>query len=970
MLVKGERGGVERRTGAVFVVLVSVILIALLFTSNHSNERTSIPSGPEIVFCDLENVKGENYVQDGYLFSGAERRSDRRAHSGTFSSRLGREHIYGLGYNIENPVPGAMYEASVWMSRTGGDRGKLAISASDESFYKEVEIPVSKTDDGWELLQLFFTVPENAPDFVKVYVYVPKGSGDVYFDDLNIQAKNYADLFTNASSIDNSLHLYLTDKRFRKLEKKKWDAVATGILITEESDWVKGAIQMKGNINYSVNMRLKGDWLDHLSNKKWSFRIKVKNPNAWNDMITFSVQSPATRMFLYEWLYHKFLEEVDVLTPRYDFVDLTLNKDKLGVYAFEEHFDKQLVENKKRREGPILKLTEEGFWMSLKLENDFVGESVPGRIVDAYWESDIKPFKEKRTQASPGLAESFTRAQNLLFGFKYGQLEPEEVFDLDRFARYHAMTDLYQAYHGYAWHNIRFYYNPVTARLEPIGYDGYGRQFGKLGNGPIFGYYRNTKNRNNLLARLFADPGFVRLYHHYLDVYTQVSWFDKRLSALAGDIEARRLMLSHEYPDATIDIEFMLQRARLIRNIIRLRNNESLRVRTVSIDDDMRTVALFNYHALPLDAIGYSNSGRSYIAEFDKRVFIPRDGKYAVPKPVLVKVPMSAKSIVFAAAGLDSMYYSEISAWSPPEVVKYDSLSTGFDADRFDFIDQMGSEIVIRSGRHTLSEDLDLPTGSSLLIEPGTVLDVIDKARIVVRGQVFAAGTEEEPILFSSSDKTASGFHVINAGAESELYFVEFKGFNTQREAGWTLTGAVTFYESDVKMRNCRIIDNLCEDALNTIRSHIDIDGLYIANTAFDGFDADFCDGRIENARFENTGNDAIDFSGSSILISQCIISGAGDKGISVGEESRLIVEKAVVEGCNIAVASKDMSLCEIRDIDIKNCKQGFTAYQKKAEFGPARLEIGKYSFDNVRQPYLIERGSTLKLGDREIKGE
>ena len=234
MLVKGERIGVERRTVVVFLALMAIILIAVLFTSVGSDKKTNIPSGPETVFCDLETVEGENYVQDGIVFTGAARQSDRRAHSGIYSCRLGGKHIYGLGYNIENPVPGVMYRVSVWMSRTSGNRGKLVVSANDNSFYKEVEIPITKSDDGWELLQLYFTIPENAPDFVKVYVYVPENSGDVFFDDLEIQERNYADLFSDSSSIHKSLHLSLSDKDFRKLEKKKWDAVAKGILISED----------------------------------------------------------------------------------------------------------------------------------------------------------------------------------------------------------------------------------------------------------------------------------------------------------------------------------------------------------------------------------------------------------------------------------------------------------------------------------------------------------------------------------------------------------------------------------------------------------------------------------------------------------------------------------------------------------------------------------------------------------------
>ena len=210
----------------------------------------------------------------------------------------------------------------------------------------------------------------------------------------------------------------------------------------------------------------------------------------------------------------------------------------------------------------------------------------------------------------------------------------------------------------------------------------------------------------------------------------------------------------------------------------------------------------------------------------------------------------------------------------------------------------------------------------------------------------------------------------MEANEQSKLAYVEFKGFNTLREPGWTLTGAVTFYESDVWMRHCRITDNLCEDALNTVRSHIDMDELYIANTAFDGFDADFCDGLIKSVKFNNTGNDAIDFSGSKVVVHDCLIENAGDKGISAGEQSNLEFRNARITGCNIAIASKDRSECLVRHVDVSDCKQGFTAYQKKPEFGPAFLNVMSYTTEDVKQPYLIERGSVLMLESNRIEGE
>lgn len=80
----------------------------------------------------------------------------------------------------------------------------------------------------------------------------------------------------------------------------------------------------------------------------------------------FFYSEPLTRGYLKEWMFHKLLSAEDVLSPKYDFIEVSLNQKDLGIYAFEEHFDKQLPESQQRREGPIIKLTEDLFWLGMK----------------------------------------------------------------------------------------------------------------------------------------------------------------------------------------------------------------------------------------------------------------------------------------------------------------------------------------------------------------------------------------------------------------------------------------------------------------------------------------------------------------------------------------------------------------------------------------------------------------------------
>ena len=46
-----------------------------------------------------------------------------------------------------------------------------------------------------------------------------------------------------------------------------------------------------------------------------------------------------------EWVLHKFLEYNNLINLHYDFITVSINGDNLGLYAIEENFDKNLIEN-------------------------------------------------------------------------------------------------------------------------------------------------------------------------------------------------------------------------------------------------------------------------------------------------------------------------------------------------------------------------------------------------------------------------------------------------------------------------------------------------------------------------------------------------------------------------------------------------------------------------------------------------
>ena len=183
--------------------------------------------------------------------------------------------------------------------------------------------------------------------------------------------------------------------------------------------------------------------------------------------------------------------------------------------------------------------------------------------------------------------------------------------------------------------------------------------------------------------------------------------------------------------------------------------------------------------------------------------------------------------------------------------------------------------------------------------------------------------------------------------------------------------GAVNFYEAEVEMDGVEFIENLAEDQLNIIRSKFFIKNSSFVKAMSDAIDFDFSNGQVIDCSLIESANDAVDFSGSQAEIDGLLVDGAGDKGISVGERSQVLINKATIKNAKLGVASKDLSEVTLdKEIVYKNLEVGLAAYQKKPEYGPAMINQDLIRATNVQTGFLIEKGSSLyQPWDTVVKG-
>ena len=84
----------------------------------------------------------------------------------------------------------------------------------------------------------------------------------------------------------------------------------------------------------------------------------------------------------------------------------------------------------------------------------------------------IDALQSKRVGESEQLSTEFATASGLLQAFLRGEVPVSAAFDSELMARFIGVAMFWDAEALLRAENLRFYFNPVTQRLEPVGFSG------------------------------------------------------------------------------------------------------------------------------------------------------------------------------------------------------------------------------------------------------------------------------------------------------------------------------------------------------------------------------------------------------------------------------------------------------------------------------------------------------------------
>jgi len=757
---------------------------------------------------------------------------------------------------------------------------------------------------------------------------------------------------------DLNLDIDVSFNNWEKIRQKRDEAIVSGVLLSSDDDFVTASIRYRDR-EVPVRMRLKGDWADHFDRKKWSLRLEVKGDQTFLGMDRFSLQAPETRENLNEWLFLKALADEGVIALKYDFVHLNINGQAQGIYALEEHFSKYVLERNKRREGPILKFDEDFLWEKLKeLGGSQYFNINPYITEELFNQAEINVFGPAKIERSEDLRGQYSDAYSALNRYLSGELSPKEVFDYSTWSKYLALADLFGASHGLIWHNLRFYWNPISARLEPVPFDSdAGKSISKIVvqsdlPGPLTG--------------LMSDIEFLSMYRQELVSVSTKVYIEDLLSRYKDEMEKYELLIKRDNSNYVFLSNYLINNSRTIEQLTT--GNRALKANVNEQSGGELMLELVNVSLFPIEVLGVRTAGNKNVANLSEvippslnRDYQRREINLSMTtfEPILVEYRMLGEEDSFIA-GVDNVIRMNLPTTNLESIGSLPGAVTSFALKTID----------LPIGTNEITRPMMVPEGYTLQIGPATTIEMSGGASIISYGNLNIKGNKDNLVKIHSLDGSG-GLITINAKSRSEIEYAEITNLGIVNIGGIKTTGAITLYNSDVSMDTVSFSDTKAEDMLNIVLSDFSMEEVSIGDVASDAIDVDFGNGSIWNSKISRAGNDCVDFSGSMILITGLTGIECGDKAVSAGENSEITVKSSQFRKGKIGLASKDLSRVILSGVSFDGFEFGLTAYQKKPEFGPGYVEIdGTVEFGNILTRFMIEKGSVLVRPQGEIKGD
>tara|TARA_B100000963_G_scaffold1809_3_gene1378 strand:+ start:19309 stop:21930 length:2622 start_codon:yes stop_codon:yes gene_type:complete len=705
---------------------------------------------------------------------------------------------------------------------------------------------------------------------------------------------------------------------------------------------------------YKIKMRVKGDRTIHYNDpKRTSYKIDLIGEDRIFGLEEFSIQKPIIRNYVYEFIFHQLMKESENISLIYKPVNLDINGDKRGVYIVEEGFTKYLLERNKRRNGPIFNTV------------DLASGYYPNVTYEAF--SEYAWLSENQNLLKAG----YSILNNLKDNPEFNS---DEFLNWKSWARFFAVVDLVEGYHGALSKSVRIYYNPITAKLEPIAFDAH-KGAGTFKNFIILDMLHNKPECSYICGDkvwfdkfFFKKDGqlrneFISEYLKYLRLITSETYIDKFLknnkeiidemnSAFYSDFSKEDKIFWQGFVPYVYDKNFLKNRAKFIKTRIfdNSHNKFKFNLKNTSLQFDTTS------SLIPVNIEYTCEQGNKvkniWLWGKDKINWNPKC------KEVSLLLPNGLKKNIY--------FYNNPQLTKSFLPIKTENLKSIL--NHKDIVHN-NDKIFFEKKELILKENYIIPKNKIFIVNAGQKIIIKNNSTIFSKSNLFFNGSDEKPCHIIGSENSGNFIHFdgdveINNCVVSNL--VEPKNLR-----GFDLYGALNFINSKIKIKGLILNNMKSEDSINFINSDTEVDKLTVLNSRSDAIDVDGGKFIFNQIYCNNIGNDCIDTSNAKSYGEKIIAKNVMDKSISIGENSEFFSNNIDIYNSEIGIAVKDGSTMKTNNLKIENISLPIAVFKKKTEYvKEASLEISKIDSKKSNDVYLVDNNSNLVINGKKISGK
>ena len=767
----------------------------------------------------------------------------------------------------------------------------------------------------------------------------------------------------------NEIYIDINQKNLIKIENNRKEIIKLSkqIIPFEKAT----AFVLYNNKRLKSEIRLKGDRDIHFRERNSSsYRIDINRGEVFDEMKKFSIQKPRIRNYLHEWIFHELLGQGGLVKVKYDFYNFHLNGKYLGYYSLEESFGKVMLERNKRRNGPIFSTFED---------------------INAFSDKNKYEVYNKKYWEKPENIIIVKSALQKLSNFLDGNEPLENTFDLEKWAWFFAVTDLTYTYHGTLIKSVKLYYNPISGKFEPIGFDGH--RLAPNYSEHITQEWPILKDTNFLIASKKKSQkekftkGFEEsiekdfffqndklnknFYKYYVEAIRKISnqkfldsFFDtrkKKINKINSGIYRDSYVFDYNSRRKSGIGIYYFKKREIYRRAEFLLREFSLKKAAMFIEEGQNELIFNSYD--------YNNIFLSNGKILCKNYKINLDQLKFNDKVLYLK-----KSNKFNSTCNKVFFKDSISGnYIEYKINKYNSFDNNVKPAKYNFLEffeKKNNKLFLKNKSSKINKNLFIPHGYEVILKGGDEIILGNNSFIFSNSNWTIGDLNQKTYIRGNKENLGGGIIIYDNKKNSHVINCEFKYLTGLKKNNISndnnfykeriIMGALNFFQTNVTIENSSFSNIYSEDAVNIVSSNYLIKNSYFKNVKSDAIDIDFSDGKITNSNFLNIGNDAIDFSGSKSEISFIDFKEVVDKGISIGENSFIKLNNINGKASLVGIASKDGSKAFANNITFLDIDYPFTAYQKKKAYNNGQLFIENYSINNFKRKFINDSISII----------